>query len=183
MEEITEKLRMLYEFPVSVMIYLDIDARQERQLFSDINKLPRKKIGGNLAVLRDQRRFYHVMGTQLAENDPSVKLLSVDMYSERGKSPEFLFSYHLLVEILVALFEGRMKSAARNNGFHFTQEEVDDHVRLGSFYFDQLLAYMPEPAKGELCWSENVQIALALFFSMRKQPRQASSTATASATR
>lgn len=163
MEELTEKLRKLYEFPMSVMIYMDIDARQERQLFSDINKLPRK-IGGNLAVLRDQRRFYHVMGTQLAETDPSVKALSVDMYSERGKSPEFLFSYHLLVEILVALFEGRMKSAARNNGFHFTDDEMSEHSRLASFYFDQLLAYMPEPSKGELCWTENVQIALALFF-------------------
>ena len=45
MEEITEKLRRLYAFPISTMTYLDINARQERQLFSDINKLPRK-LGG-----------------------------------------------------------------------------------------------------------------------------------------
>ena len=61
------KLRRIYEFPMSVMIYLDIDAKQERQLFSDINKLPRK-IGGNLAALRDQRRFYHQLASNLVQD-------------------------------------------------------------------------------------------------------------------
>lgn len=163
MEEITAKLSKLYTFPMSTMIYLDINARQERQLFSDINKLPRK-IGGNLAVLREQRRFYHVLATQLAEQDPAMKQIPVDMYTERGKGPEYLFSYHLLVEILAGLFEGRLKSAARNNGYYFEDKEVEEHQKLASFYFDTLLRYLPEPAKGELCWTENIQIALALFF-------------------
>ncbi|TDF97584.1 DGQHR domain-containing protein [Paenibacillus piri] len=163
MEEITAKLSKLYSFPMSTMIYLDINARQERQLFSDINKLPRK-IGGNLAVLREQRRFYHVLATQMAEQDPAMKQISVDMYTERGKGPEFLFSYHLLVEILVGLFEGRLKSAARNNGYYFEDKEVEEHQKLASLYFDTLLRYLPEPAKGELCWTENIQIALAMFF-------------------
>ncbi|MFE6795127.1 DNA sulfur modification protein DndB [Paenibacillus chitinolyticus] len=163
MEVITEKLSRLYAFPVSTMIYLDIDARQERQLFSDINKLPRK-IGGNLAVLRDQRRFYHVTASQLVEKAPVMQYIPVDMFSERGKAPEFLFTYHLLIEILVALFEGRMKSGARNNGYHYEEEEVTDHLSISSFYFQQLLKYLPEPVKGEPAWSENIQIALALFF-------------------
>ncbi|WJH37043.1 hypothetical protein N6H14_16020 [Paenibacillus sp. CC-CFT747] len=85
-EEITEQLSRLYDFPMSVMFYLDISARQERQLFSDINKLPRK-IGGNLAVLRDQRRFYHVLATRLAEHDPTLRELGVDTFSERGRVP------------------------------------------------------------------------------------------------
>ncbi|MCR8629661.1 MULTISPECIES: DGQHR domain-containing protein [Paenibacillus] len=163
MEEITAKLSKLYTFPVSTMIYLDINSRQERQLFSDINKLPRK-IGGNLAVLREQRRFYHVLATQLAEQDPAMKQISVDMFTERGKGPEFLFSYHLLVEILAGLFEGRLKSAARNNGYYFEDKEVEEHQKLASFYFDTLLRYLPDPVKGEQCWTENIQIALAMFF-------------------
>lgn len=163
MEEITTKLRKLYAFPMSVMIYLDIDARQERQLFSDINKLPRK-LGGNLAVLREQRRFYHVLATRLAERSDVMERITVDRYTERGKGAEYLFSYHLLVEILIGLFEGRLKSAARNNGYYFTEEELEEHYKLGELYFEQLLEHMPEPAKGVLCWTENVQIALALFF-------------------
>jgi DGQHR domain-containing protein len=163
MDEITEKMRKLYTFPMSVMIYLDIDARQERQLFSDINKLPRK-IGGNLAVLREQRRFYHVLATRLVEKDPVMRHISVDMFSERGKGPEYVFSYHLLIEILVGLFEGRLKSAARNNGYHFTEKDIQEHMTLASFYFERLLRYLPEPAQGTLCWSENVQIGMALFF-------------------
>lgn len=162
MEEIAEKLSRLYSFPISVMIYLDINARQERQLFSDINKLPRK-IGGNLAVLRDQRRFYHVLGSKLAES-PIMERISVDMFSERGKAPECLFTYHLLVEILIALFEGRLKSGARNNGYQFEDKAVAEHVGLAELYMSRLLDHLPQPAKGELCWSENVQIALALFF-------------------
>ncbi|MEW9699683.1 DNA sulfur modification protein DndB [Paenibacillus sp. SI8] len=162
MEEITEKLRRLYAFPISTMTYLDINARQERQLFSDINKLPRK-LGGNLAVLRDQRRFYHVAATELAAKEPAMQALTVDMFSERGKSPEYLFSYHLLIEILIALFEGRMKSAARNNGYQYDQKELQEHVSLAGTYFNGLLHYLPSPAKGELVWSENIQIALALF--------------------
>ncbi|MCU6793674.1 MULTISPECIES: DGQHR domain-containing protein [Paenibacillus] len=163
MEEISEKLSKLYSFPMSTMIYLDINARQERQLFSDINKLPRK-IGGNLAVLREQRRFYHVLATQIAEQDPAMKRISVDMFTERGKGPEFLFSYHLLVEILVGLFEGRLKSSARNNGYYFQPKDIEDLQKLASFYFDALLRYLPEPEKGELCWTENMQIAMAMVF-------------------
>ncbi|OXM86904.1 DGQHR domain-containing protein [Paenibacillus rigui] len=163
MEEISAKLSKLYTFPMSTMIYLDINARQERQLFSDINKLPRK-IGGNLAVLREQRRFYHVLASQVAEKAPAMKQISVDRFTERGKGPEFLFSYHLLVEIMAGLFEGRLKSAARNNGYYFKDEEVEEHLKLASYYFDTLLRYLPEPEKGELCWSENIQIALSLFF-------------------
>jgi len=162
METIMEKLRRLYNFPISLMIYLDINARQERQLFSDINKLPRK-IGGNLAVLRDQRRFYHVMATELAEKSPVMQTLTVDTFSERGKSPEFLFSYHLLIEILVALFEGRLKSGARNNGYQYEESELQEHVAQASAYFQALLDHLPPPSKGELAWSENMQIALALF--------------------
>jgi len=163
MEEITDKLSKLYTFPMSTMIYLDINARQERQLFSDINKLPRK-IGGNLAVLREQRRFYHVLATYMATHSPAMKQISVDMYTERGKGPEFLFSYHLLVEILCGLFEGRLKTAARNNGYYFEDKEIEEHARLASHYFDVMLRYLPEPEKGELCWTENLQIAMALFF-------------------
>lgn len=162
MEEITQKLNSLYQFPMSVMIYLDIDARQERQLFSDINKLPRK-IGGNLAVLRDQRRFYHVVASRLAEIDPNLQDIGVDMFTERGKGPEFLWSYHLLVEIMCALFEGRMRSSARNNGYQFTEQEEDDAIKEASFYLDRLVAYLPKPGKGSIAWSENVQLALALF--------------------
>ncbi|PZE19934.1 DNA sulfur modification protein DndB [Paenibacillus xerothermodurans] len=163
MEELAAKLSKLYAFPMSTMIYLDINARQERQLFSDINKLPRK-IGGNLAVLREQRRFYHVLATQLAQSEPVMKNIPVDMFTERGKGPEFLFSYHLLVEILVGLFEGRLKSSARNNGYYFEKAAVDEHHKLAAMYFDALLRHLPEPAKGELCWTENMQIALAMFF-------------------
>ncbi|MDU0203198.1 DNA sulfur modification protein DndB [Paenibacillus sp. MAH-36] len=162
MEEITEKLRRLYAFPISTMTYLDINARQERQLFSDINKLPRK-LGGNLAVLRDQRRFYHVAATELASKAPAMQKLTVDMFSERGKSPEYLFSYHLLIEILVALFEGRMKSAARNNGYQYEDKDLQDLVSLAGTYFNGLLNYLDAPAKGEIVWTENIQIALALF--------------------
>jgi DNA sulfur modification protein DndB len=162
MEEISQKLNSLYQFPMSVMIYLDIDARQERQLFSDINKLPRK-IGGNLAVLRDQRRFYHVVASRLAGSDPNLQDIGVDMFTERGKGPEFLWSYHLLVEIMCALFEGRMRSSARNNGYQFTEEEEDEAIKEASFYLDRLVAYLPKPGKGVIAWSENVQLALALF--------------------
>lgn len=163
MDEITEKLSRLYQFPMSVMIYLDIDARQERQLFSDINKLPRK-IGGNLAVLRDQRRFYHVVATKLVQSDPNLKSIGIDVFTERGKSPEFLWSYHLLVEILAALFEGRMKSAARNNGYLFTEKDEEECLRMAGEYFDRLLHHLPKPERGHICWSENVQLGLALFF-------------------
>lgn len=161
-EELAEKLNRLYQFPMSVMIYLDIDARQERQLFSDINKLPRK-IGGNLAVLRDQRRFYHIVATRLVSEDPNLKDIGVDTYTERGKGPEFLWSYHLLVEVLCALFEGRMKSAARNNGYEFEEKEERDAMQHASAYFDRLMACLPKPEKGQISWSENVQLGLALF--------------------
>ena len=152
----------MYAFPISTMTYLDINARQERQLFSDINKLPRK-LGGNLAVLRDQRRFYHVAASELAAKAPAMQKLTVDMFSERGKSPEYLFSYHLLIEIMVALFEGRMKSAARNNGYQYEDKDLQDLVSLAGAYFNGLLNHLPEPSKGEIVWSENIQIALALF--------------------
>ncbi|MBP1993503.1 DNA sulfur modification protein DndB [Paenibacillus eucommiae] len=163
MDEITEKLSRLYAFPISTMIYMDINAQQERQLFSDINKLPRK-IGGNLAVLRDQRRFYHVVASELAEKSHVMRSLTVDRFSERGKSAEYLFSYHLLIEILVALFEGRMKAGARNNGYQFDDQSVHEHVALAAQYFNGLLHHLPEPNKGDVVWSENIQIALALFF-------------------
>ncbi len=163
MDEITEKLSRLYAFPISTMIYLDINARQERQLFSDINKLPRK-IGGNLAVLRDQRRFYHVAGSELVEKAPVMQTITVDMFSERGKAPEYLFSYHLLIEILIALFEGRMKSGARNNSYQFQDKDLQEHISLASAYFNGLLNHLPAPEKGHLAWTENIQIAMALFF-------------------
>lgn len=162
MEDITRKLRKLYAFPVSIMIYLDIDAKQERQLFSDINKLPRK-IGGNLAVLRDQRRYYHVMGTELLEKYPLMNQIPIDTFSERGKGPEYLFTYHLLTEILVALFEGRMKSGARQNGYRFDEQMLQEQTLLSSEYFGNLLKFLPEPIKGTMPWSENIQLAIALF--------------------
>jgi DGQHR domain-containing protein len=162
-EELREKLGMLYNFPMSVMIYLDIDARQERQLFSDINKLPRK-IGGNLALLREQRRFYHVLASRLAEEDPVIRGLGIDMFSERGKSPEYLFSYQLFVELLTSLFEGRLRTAARNNGYQFALHEVREYETFASHYFQLLTRYLPKPEENPPCWSENIQVALALFF-------------------
>lgn len=160
--ELTEKLRKLYDFPMSVMIYLDINSRQERQLFSDINKLPRK-IGGNLASLRDQRRFYHIMATRLVQEYPVMNQLPTDTYSERSKGPEYLFAYSLVIELLIALFEGRLKSAARNNGYHYTEVSLNEHLEQANYYFETMLRYLPAPDRKELCWSENVQIALALF--------------------
>jgi DNA sulfur modification protein DndB len=162
-EELTEKLRRIYEFPMSVMIYLDIDAKQERQLFSDINKLPRK-IGGNLAALRDQRRFYHALASRLIEEAPVMRDIPVDLYTERGKSPEYLFSYNLLTEILVGLFEGRLKSAARNNGYYFGEQEFEEHFQQATIYFLMLRQYLPSPSRDQISWSENLQLALALFF-------------------
>lgn len=162
MDELTDKLNRLYQFPMSVMIYLNIDMQQERQLFSDINKLPRK-IGGNLAVLRDQRRFYHIVASRLAAEDANLQQIGIDLFTERGKSPDCLWSYHLLVEILCALFEGRMKASARNNGYQFTEEEVQEAVKEAKFYFDRLFQYLPRAEKGSIVWSENVQIGLALF--------------------
>jgi DGQHR domain-containing protein len=161
-EEITDKLRRIYDFPMSVMIYLDIDAKQERQLFSDINKLPRK-IGGNLAALRDQRRFYHALASRLVEESVIMRDIPVDLFSERGKSPEYLFTYQLLIEIMAALFEGRMKSAARNNGYYYSERDMEEHIQHATLYFQLLRTYLPEPSKEELSWSENLQIALALF--------------------
>jgi DNA sulfur modification protein DndB len=162
-EIITEKLRRLYAFPISTMIYLDMNAKQERQLFSDINKLPRK-IAGNLAVLRDQRRFYHVIATSLVKQSPAMTQLKVDMFTERGKSPDCIFSYHLLIEILIAIFEGRMKTVARNNHYIYEEKDVTHIVEQASEYFSGLLFYLPEPRKGEIVWTENIQISLALFF-------------------
>ncbi|WP_020616102.1 DNA sulfur modification protein DndB [Paenibacillus daejeonensis] len=162
MEEITAKLRKLYDFPISVMIYRDIDAKQERQLFSDINKLPRK-IGGNLAVMRDQRRYYHILASRLVEEYEVMNRLPVDMLTERGKGPEYLFSYALLIELMIALFEGRLKAAARHNGYHYTEQELEQALGQAATYMEQLLAHLPEPDRGAVCWSENVQIALALF--------------------
>lgn len=161
-DEITGKLRKLYEFPVSVMIYLDINAKQERQLFSDINKLPRK-IAGNLAVLRDQRRFYHIMASRLVQEVDVMKRLPTDIYSERGKDDEYLFSYSLLIELLMALFEGRLKANIKSNGYHYTEEALETHLEQAEKYFSILLDVLPEPDRRELCWSENIQIALALF--------------------
>ncbi|MFC4098184.1 DNA sulfur modification protein DndB [Paenibacillus xanthanilyticus] len=161
-QEITDRLRKLYAFPMSVMIYGDINPKQERQLFSDINKLPRK-IAGNLAMLREQRRFYHVMATRLVEEYPVMKHLPTDIYSERGKSPGYLFSYSLLIELLVGLFEGRLKVNARHNGYHFTDVVLQEHLEQAAYYFETLLHVLPEPEPGSICWTENIQIALALF--------------------
>ncbi|TYP76715.1 DNA sulfur modification protein DndB [Paenibacillus methanolicus] len=161
-QEITDKLKKLYAFPMSVMIYCDINPKQERQLFSDINKLPRK-IAGNLAMLREQRRFYHVMATRLVQEYPVMKHLPTDIYSERGKSPGYLFSYSLLIELLVGLFEGRLKVNARHNGYHFTAFALNEHLEQAANYFENLLHVLPEPEPGHICWSENIQIALALF--------------------
>ncbi|MCR8644886.1 hypothetical protein NV379_19720 [Paenibacillus sp. N1-5-1-14] len=162
MEEISQKLGRLYAFPASVMVYMDINAKQERQLFSDINKLPRK-IGGNLAVLRDQRRYYHVMATELIQKKALTERIPVDIYSERGKGPEFLFTYHLLIEIVIGLFEGRMKSSARQNGYRYEEKMMEEHHELAKEYFHNMLKYLPAPVKGSLPWSENIQIAIALF--------------------
>jgi DNA sulfur modification protein DndB len=161
--DLTEKLRKLYAFPLSTMIYMNLNMHEERQLFSDINKLPRK-IGGNLAVLRDQRPFYHVLATQLLENDPVFQKLEIDTFSERGKGDDFHFSYHFIIELLVALFEGRLKPAARNNSYHFTQKELDTHAAHASLYFEKLMEHLPPPSRNEISWSDEVQIALALLF-------------------
>lgn len=126
-EEISVKLQKLYDFPMSTMIYLNILPGQERQLFSDINKLPRK-IGGNLAALRDQRRFYHVMATRLVTEYPIMRQLPTDVFSERGKGTEYLFSYSLVIELLIALFEGRLKSGTKSNGYHYSEAKLQENL-------------------------------------------------------
>jgi hypothetical protein len=103
------------------------------------------------------------MASRLIEEYRVMRYLPTDMLSERGKDAEYLFSYSLVIELLVALFEGRMKSAARNNGYHFSEQSLNAHLEHASLYFETLLRYLPEPSRGELCWSENLQIAMALF--------------------
>ena len=56
-----------------------------------------------------------------------------------------------------------MRSAARNNSYEFTEEEEKDTVRLASAYFERLMEGLPKPEKGQIAWSENIQIGLALF--------------------
>lgn len=75
-----------------------------------------------------------------------------------------MFSYHLLIEILIGLFEGRLKSASRGNGYYFEDHEIESQMKVAEHYFEGMLRHLPEPEKGELCWSENLQIALAMFF-------------------
>ncbi|MER2190020.1 MAG: DNA sulfur modification protein DndB [Solibacillus sp.] len=149
----------LENYKVPMQIYLQLDVKLERQLFSDINTERREAQPGQL-LQYDRRDIYSVLTRQIAEqlkDDMEIEL----KVSRLVTSSSALRTLVTMKRCIVALFEGSISTVS---GQPYVTESNETIQQIGLAFFKQWLLIFPKILQNReryVSGLSGIQIALA----------------------
>lgn len=160
MAQLKAQIDYLENFPITLQIYLDLNEKQERQLFSDVNTERKEAHPGQL-LQYDHRDAYSIMTRDLAKRLQGS--MEIELYASRAvNSSSALTSLVMMKRCLVALFDGLYVQKSGEVKFQYPQQEVE---QIAEAFFLKWLEIFPKRAHKRteyVTGLTGIQIALAL---------------------
>lgn len=155
-----EQIKYLENFKVTMQIYLGLDVKQSRQLFSDLNTERREAHPGQL-LQYDHRDAYSILTRKLAEKLQGQ--IDIELKASRVvNSSASLTTLVMMKRCIVALFDGLYVQRANKNTFSYPQHEVE---QIAETFFLKWLQIFPKKAHKRseyVTGLTGIQVALAL---------------------
>lgn len=160
MAKLKAQIEQLENYPITLQIYLDLNEKQERQLFSDVNTERKEAHPGQL-LQYDHRDAYSILTRELAQR--LQKHIDIELYASRVvNSSSALTTLVMMKRCLVALFDGLYVQKAGEATFRYPQQEVE---QIAEAFFLKWLEIFPKRAHRRTQYVTGltgIQIALAL---------------------
>lgn len=158
--KIKNQIAILENFTISMQIFLDLDVKQERQLFSDLNTERNEAHPGQL-LQYDHRDSYSILTRKLAQKLQGQ--IDIELKAARVvNSSASLTTLVMMKRCLVALFDGVYVQKANKNSFSYPQQEVE---QIAEAFFLKWLQIFPKRAHKRsqyVTGLTGIQVALAL---------------------
>lgn len=159
-DEVRTQIEQLQSMPISMQIYLDLDQKQERQLFTDINT-ERREAHAGLIMQYDQRDEYAELTRNIArklENTFEIEWRLSRMTNENSA----MTSLVTMRKCLLALFEGIL--SVKTGDPCYKNCNPNDVEQIGVAFFKQWPKIFPSQMANRnrfVCGLTGIQVALA----------------------
>lgn len=160
MIQLRESIKYLENYKLTMQIYLDLDVKQSRQLFSDLNTERREAHPGQL-LQYDHRDAYSLLTRKLAQHLKGK--MDIEFKASRViNSSSSLTTLVMMKRCLVALFDGLYVQKSNKTTFSYPQQEVE---QIAEAFFLKWLQIFPKNAHKRskyVTGLTGIQVALAL---------------------
>lgn len=159
-KQLQEYIESLEAYPVAMQVYLDLDQREERQLFTDYNT-ERKEAHTGLVMQYNQRDAYIELTREVAK----VIGNEFEIESNRARltyQNSAITSTITMKRCLVALFEGIV--TVKTGDPYFRNCKKSEVPKIARYFFESwntLFPHAKENRKNYVCGLSGIQIALA----------------------
>lgn len=159
-QAIQQQIKYLEDFPITMQIYMDLNVKQSRQLFSDINTERLEAHPGQM-LQYDHRDEYSILTRKLAQHIQSQ--FDIEMKAARiANESASLTSLVIMKRCIVALFDGLYVQKVNKRTFSYPQHEVE---QIAEAFFLKWLQIFPRQAHKRAKYVTGltgIQVALAL---------------------
>lgn len=159
-KKLQSQIDKLKTYPVSIQIYLNLQTKEEKQLFNDINT-KRKEPHVGLVMQYDQRDEYAELTRMIAGQLDNVMEIESKL-SRITVTSSALTSLTIMRRCLIALFEGSLTSNGNKvNGGEMTRDRI---VTVAILFFESWLEIFPKKMVDRKKYTSGytgIQIALA----------------------
>lgn len=160
-KKVQESIDKLKDYPVSMQIYIDLNTREERQLFTDINTERREAHVGY--IMQYDHRDKYVELTRGIVSELENKLEIEIKLSRISLQSSAITSTAIMRKCLIALFEGNLTAAIAGDSFNKI-DRIPDHKSIACAFFESWLQLFPNKAanrKRFVAGYTGIQVALA----------------------
>ncbi|MGE7879370.1 DNA sulfur modification protein DndB [Peribacillus muralis] len=159
-KKLQSQIDKLKSYPVTIQIYLNLETKEERQLFNDINT-KRKEPHIGLVMKYDQRDEYAEL-TRIIADKLESKMVIENTLSRITVNSTALTSLTIMRRCLIALFEGKITTMTGKAKLgEFTKDEI---LTIAQAFFEAWLDIFPKRMTDRKTFSSGysgIQIALA----------------------
>lgn len=159
-ERIKQQIELLQSYPLTIQIYLDLDKKQEKQLFTDLNT-QRKHVSISTQLQYDQRNEYNILARTIAkqlQQDMEIDLKAIRVTNQASA----MTSLPTMKKCLIALFEG---VTGRKSGDPYYRCNHNQIQPISQYFFKKWLTFFPKNYMDRsqyVVGYSGIQIALAL---------------------
>ena len=157
---IKKRIELLQGYPITVQIYLDLDKKQERQLFTDLNT-QRKNASISKQLQFDQRNEYNILTRTLAQNLQQHMEIDIEAIRVTNQTSA-ITSLPTMKKCLIALFDGVIGKKSGDPYYRCNHKQVHS---IAEHFFKKWLTFFPTNYSNRVKYVvgySGIQISLAL---------------------
>ncbi|MBD0408418.1 DGQHR domain-containing protein [Bacillus sp. 1021] len=136
-----KKLEYINEFPLTIQIYSDLNKKQERQLFTDVNTKS-SKVSNTLLIMYKDNDLNGKIVKEIINDHPSISPDKFEIRAQRTTTK--LMTASTLYNIGLALNDGTLQ--VKNNTSKINKENFSEYKKRLEDFLTLLLKYAPSQA-------------------------------------